>query len=702
MSNYNPAGGGLQYRGTGANQPPNCFFDNRSPTQFDTQGFSLLDLWLNTVTGQAYLLVSLAGSAAARRSLAIWAPLSSKSGDLLSLTDQFGNIITPTRGNINIVGTAPITVTGVPSTSTITISVAAASTTNEGVVFLSSNSDTIAGVDSRTVVTPASLAAKLGVQTLDGVAYGGGTNMPLNWTALGASNTVLTGTGGAPLFSATPSVTSMTIAGNPTLPNQVANKAYVDLVASGFSFVAMVRLATTADLGSVIYANGTAGVGATLTNNGTQSALSIDGVLVNVSDRILVKNQSTQFQNGIYTVTTVGTGATNWVLTRSTDYDVAGTQIKPGNIVPVTVGTANANTLWLQTATVVTIGTDPIIFVPFGIEPIIPLPIDQGGTNAITFTPQYGVIYFDGTQLTATGAGTTGQVLTSANGAGAPSFMTPASGGGTITTTYNTPGTYTFTPNAATRVVEIYGWGSGAGGSGGTTPTTTVYGGGGGGGAFYYKIPLFFLPSSVNVIVAAGGAGGDPLGTGVGHPGQITSFGNFVSGNQPAQPSIESGNGGAGGFVFTQTDNSAFDYSVAFGTNAFPANTGRSNRTLPPDLNFGSMLPGGGGGGAVSQVQFLKGQAIINPATGSVIVAGGAAGALMGGPGGNGADGYVSGIGFMCGGGGGGAGTGSFAGGAGGNGGFPGGGGGAAALFSGAGGTGGTGGNGLVIVIEYT
>jgi hypothetical protein len=62
-----------------------------------------------------------------------------------------------------------------------------------------------------------------------------------------------------------------------------------------------------------------AGVGATLTNAGTQAALTIDGVLMTVGKRVLIYNQTNATQNGVYTVTTVGTGSTNWVLTRATD-----------------------------------------------------------------------------------------------------------------------------------------------------------------------------------------------------------------------------------------------------------------------------------------------------------------------------------------------------------------------------------------------
>jgi hypothetical protein len=63
------------------------------------------------------------------------------------------------------------------------------------------------------------------------------------------------------------------------------------------------------------------GVGATLTNAGTQVALTIDGVLTTVGMRVLIYNQTNQVQNGVYTVTVVGDGSTNWVLTRATDAD---------------------------------------------------------------------------------------------------------------------------------------------------------------------------------------------------------------------------------------------------------------------------------------------------------------------------------------------------------------------------------------------
>lgn len=61
------------------------------------------------------------------------------------------------------------------------------------------------------------------------------------------------------------------------------------------------------------------GVGATLTNAGTQAALVIDGVTTAVNDRVMVRLQTSGQYNGVYVVSNIGSGSTNWVLTRSTD-----------------------------------------------------------------------------------------------------------------------------------------------------------------------------------------------------------------------------------------------------------------------------------------------------------------------------------------------------------------------------------------------
>jgi hypothetical protein len=149
----------------------------------------------------------------------------------------------------------------------------------------------------------------------------------------------------------------------PTASTDAATKGYVDGVAEGLHIHAASYAATTANLNAT-YSNGTSGVGATLTNAGAQAAFATDGVSPSINARILVKNQTTTSQNGIYTLTTVGTGSTNWVLTRATDFDTAA-EISGGDFTFVDAGSTLANTGWVSVDEVTTVGTDPIVFQQF-------------------------------------------------------------------------------------------------------------------------------------------------------------------------------------------------------------------------------------------------------------------------------------------------------------------------------------------------
>ena len=77
------------------------------------------------------------------------------------------------------------------------------------------------------------------------------------------------------------------------------------------------------------------GVGAKLTNAGAQVALSIDTIPLALTNRVMVRLQTNAAENGVYTVTDVGSGATNWELTRATDSD----QVNPAD--PNGVGTGD-------------------------------------------------------------------------------------------------------------------------------------------------------------------------------------------------------------------------------------------------------------------------------------------------------------------------------------------------------------------------
>ena len=129
----------------------------------------------------------------------------------------------------------------------------------------------------------------------------------------------------------------------------LANKAYVDQVAQGLDTKPSCKLATTGNL-TATYSNGTAGVGATLTNSGSQAALVIDSTAANLNDRILVKDQTTASENGIYVVTNIGSNSTNWVLTRATPEDQP-SELTGGAFVFVEEGTANSDNGYVFTHT---------------------------------------------------------------------------------------------------------------------------------------------------------------------------------------------------------------------------------------------------------------------------------------------------------------------------------------------------------------
>jgi hypothetical protein len=168
--------------------------------------------------------------------------------------------------------------------------------------------------------------------------------------ALGASSLTLGG------------LTSVAVTQDPTSALDLATKQYVDAVAEGLHIHAASAAATTGTLasitgGTVTYNNGTAGVGATLTLSSPLTVL--DGYTLLNGDRVLVKDEATQANNGIYTWATGGT-----VLTRATDFDTAA-EMASGDFTFVSNGTLYANTGWVQTDPVTTVGTSPVVWIQF-------------------------------------------------------------------------------------------------------------------------------------------------------------------------------------------------------------------------------------------------------------------------------------------------------------------------------------------------
>lgn len=119
----------------------------------------------------------------------------------------------------------------------------------------------------------------------------------------------------------------------------------------------MIAAATAQDYKASVRAATTANIAALA--GGAPNTL--DGVALVANDRILVKDQATPAQNGIYVVTTLGTGA-NGTWTRATDADGVG-ELTSSAIVGVEEGAIHADTLWMLTTDgPITIGTTPLTF----------------------------------------------------------------------------------------------------------------------------------------------------------------------------------------------------------------------------------------------------------------------------------------------------------------------------------------------------
>lgn len=117
-----------------------------------------------------------------------------------------------------------------------------------------------------------------------------------------------------------------------------------------------VRVATTAALP----ANTRTGNVLTATANGTITAQ--DGITLAVGDRILVKNEATGANNGIYTVTSVGSGGSQWVLTRAADADTS-SDVLTGMSMLVTSGDSQGGDTWqLTTSGAITLNTTALTF----------------------------------------------------------------------------------------------------------------------------------------------------------------------------------------------------------------------------------------------------------------------------------------------------------------------------------------------------
>ena len=236
------------------------------------------------------------------------------------------------------------------------LSAFAATTSSElaGVISDETGSGSLVFASSPTLVTPT-----LGAALATSVTATSG-NMTVG-AASGNNSVNLVPTGTGTVDVANKRITSVA---EPTQSSDAATKNYVDAVKTGLDVKDSVIATTTANLAAT-YSNGTSGVGATLTNSGTQAAITIDGRVLVVGERVLVKDQTTGLQNGFYKVTTVGTASVNWVLTRTVDAD-EDSEITPGAFTFVEEGTVGANNGYVCTNVgAITVGTTAITFVQF-------------------------------------------------------------------------------------------------------------------------------------------------------------------------------------------------------------------------------------------------------------------------------------------------------------------------------------------------
>ena len=298
-------------------------------------------------------------------------------------------------------GSSAVTI-AISNTGVTAASYGAASKTLTATVNAQGQLTALADTNIAIANTQVSGLGTMSTQNASSVAITGGS---INGTTIGAS----TPSSGAFTSIAT---TTGTISTTPTNATDIVNKSYVDTIAAqGITYHTPVKYEvpdTTGNLNAT-YNNGVSGVGATLTNAGALTAFTPDGVVASVNDRILIYNQTNAAQNGIYTVTTVGSGSVAWVLTRATDANSYGlkspTALGEGDAFFVTSGNTGAGETYVcNTSGVITFGTTAITFAQVSSAQIY-----SAGTGLTLSGTQFSIT---NTGVTAAAYGSASQVPT--------------------------------------------------------------------------------------------------------------------------------------------------------------------------------------------------------------------------------------------------------------------------------------------------
>jgi len=338
-------------------------------------------------------------------------------------------------------------------------------------VALGATATTIAGLSSVTSTSfvgaltgNASTATTLqNARNINGVSFNGSADITVTAAAGTLSGNTLNSGVTASSLTSVGTLSGLTMGGNiamgsnkitglgaPSADGDAATKLYVDTVSAGINVHEAVKYATTGALGTTgnlvggtittTYANGTSGLNATLTiaTSSNWTAITIDGQSLTVTDRVLIKDQAANLQNGIYTVTQVGSvgNTTSFIFTRAVDNDQS-PEIDAGDLTYVIAGTANGGDGYVQTTANVTVGTTGVVWTQFSGAGAVPL--------ATVSSP--GIASFPDAQFSVSGAGA---VSIDNLGTLAGTFTTSGANALTLTTTASTNVTLPTTGTLAT------------------------------------------------------------------------------------------------------------------------------------------------------------------------------------------------------------------------------------------------------------
>jgi hypothetical protein len=308
------------------------------------------------------------------------------STSITSGTSTF-NLINSTATTVNFAGAATtLTIGSTDAGATTSLRSPTISTTSSTLNLFNTTAATVSFAGAATSLTiggtpTGSITATLfgnattSTKTINigtGGVSGSETNINIGSSTAGATGTVSVYP--STVFNGSISVPT------PTTSTHAANKSYVDSLASGINIKPEVVYVSQQALNAT-YVNGTSdssgglGVDATLTGN-VDGALILDGDEVQSTQRVLIRNQADQKQNGIYVVSFAGDGDDPFILTRATNFNGASATnglIKSGDYIFVTSGSVSANDSYVVSqggtstnpAGAIKVGTDNIIFAQY-------------------------------------------------------------------------------------------------------------------------------------------------------------------------------------------------------------------------------------------------------------------------------------------------------------------------------------------------